>query len=264
MDYKIAYREIVNFLREETECVDGVILGLSGGIDSALVAYIAVDALGKERVKTQGLPYGEQNTRDGDKIAEILGTEHINIDIKPRVDSLIKTFESLDGKKLEELVNGKLVHGNLRARERMCCLYTQANRDNLMVLGTTNKSEYEIGYFTKHGDGAADLELIQDLYKTEVWELAKYRNLPKWIIKKTPSAELWEGQTDEREIGVPYKILDQILKGEIEGIDPEKVKIIKRRVLAAAHKKNPPKYPKLRYFLDNLHPPIPDITLEYK
>ncbi len=134
----------------------------------------------------------------------------------------------------------------------MCYLYTQANRDNLMVLGTTNKSEYEIGYFTKHGDGAADLEIIQDLYKTEVWDLSRYRNLPKWMIEKAPSAELWDGQTDEGEIGVPYKILDKILKGEIDGIDQEKINLVNRRILATTHKRNPPKYPRLRHLLKKL------------
>lgn len=250
MNYEKISEEIENFLREETKYARGVVLGLSGGIDSAIVADLAVGAIGKERVKAQLLPYGGQDSSDGEKIAKLLGIEYCIINIKPRVDMLVDTIEKEFNKKLEELDNGNIAHGNLRARERMCCLYTQANLDNLMVLGTTNKSEYEIGYFTKHGDGAADLELLQDIYKTEVWGLSKYRNLPKWIIEKAPSAELWEGQTDEKEIGVPYKILDRILKGETDGIDPGKINLVNRRILATSHKRNPPKYPKLRYLLD--------------
>jgi NAD+ synthase len=101
---------------------------------------------------------------------------------------------------------------NLKPRIRMVILYEYANNHSCLVVGTTNRSEHEIGYFTKHGDGACDIEPIQHLYKTEIFELAKYLGIPDCIINKAPSADLWEGQTDEGEIGLTYKQLDKCLK----------------------------------------------------
>jgi len=247
MKYEELTKEIESFIRKETQYVKGTVIGLSGGIDSSLVGCLTVRAIGKDRVNGLILPYGNQDSDAGEEIAKFLGIEYKIINIKARVDILAENFEKIYDCKLDELA-----YGNLKARERMCWLYTKANMDSLMVLGTTNKSEYEIGYLTKHGDGAADIEPIRDIYKTECWELAAYLELPEWVIEKTPSAELWEGQTDEKEIGLSYEKLDKILKRETDGIKDRNIKTVEKMVLVANHKKNPPKYPKLRHILDRL------------
>ncbi len=245
MKYEELTKEIESFIRKETQYVKGTVIGLSGGIDSSLVGCLAVRAIGKDRVNGLVLPYGNQDSDAGEEIAKFLGIEYKIINIKPRVDILAENFEKIYNSKLDELA-----YGNLKARERMCWLYTKANTNSLIVLGTTNKSEYEIGYLTKHGDGAADIEPIRDLYKTECWKLAEHLGLPEWVIEKTPSAELWDGQTDEKEIGLSYEMLDKILRGEKNGIKDKDIKIVEKMALGANHKKNPPKYPKLRCILD--------------
>jgi len=178
------------------------IIGLSGGIDSSVVAYLCAEAIGKENVIGLHMPYKSQGTEDSVLIEKSLGIESVLINIGPIVD----TFPIIASD------NDKLVKGNIMARIRMVLLYQYANAYNGMVMGTTNKAEAEIGYYTKYGDGAVDVEPIADLYKREVRELAVILGVPERIIKKAPSAGLWDGQTDESELGVTYDELDEILK----------------------------------------------------
>jgi len=178
------------------------IIGLSGGIDSSVVAYLCAEAIGKENVIGLHMPYKSQETEDSVLIEKSLGIEAFLVNIGPIVD----TFPIIASD------NNRLVKGNIMARIRMVLLYQYANVYNGIVMGTTNKAEAEIGYYTKYGDGAVDVEPIADLYKGEVKELAVILGVPERIIKKAPSAGLWDGQTDESEIGITYDEIDEILK----------------------------------------------------
>ena len=186
--------------------VEGVVLGLSGGIDSAVVYKLCVNALGKDKVYPIFMPFHNTIYNVSRDRIKLLYSSLTDIYIKP-IGGLAEFLVELPLYKINK------VHlGNVQARLRMTYLYYYANLKNYLVIGTTNKSEYMIGYFTKYGDGGVDFEPIQHLYKTEVYKLAKYLKVPKEIIQAKPSADLWEGQTDEGEIGMSYEKLDEILK----------------------------------------------------
>lgn len=182
------------------------VLGLSGGVDSALTAKLGVMALGKENVTAILMPNegvsSDHSVTDAKAWAEELGIEHHILPIQ----SFLKNYVDLPW------AADELATMNVQARVRMTILYHYANSHNALVLGTGNKTEEMLGYFTKYGDGGVDVLPIGSLYKTDVWEMAKELNLPKAIIGKTPSAELREGQNDEEEIGMAYPEIDQILK----------------------------------------------------
>ena len=183
----------------------GIVIGLSGGIDSTLAAYLSCEAVGKENVFGITLPSTTTPTEDklhGIEIAQRLGIDYKEIGI----DSILNEYLSAT-----QLSENDLVIGNLKARIRMSIIYYFANQKNYLVCGTGNKSEILIGYFTKHGDGACDMEPIGDLYKTDVFKLSEFIGIPKKIVTKPPRAGLWNNQTDEDEIGMEYDLLDQIL-----------------------------------------------------
>ncbi|WP_407414818.1 NAD+ synthase [Methanobrevibacter sp.] len=199
--------DIVKFIQSKVAEAnsDGIVVGLSGGIDSTLVAYLACEALGKDKVFGIIMPSTTTPTDDklhGIKIAQGLGIEYKEI----AIDSILNEFLSMT--QLEDNIQAI---GNLKARIRMSIIYYYANERNYLVCGTGNKSEILIGYFTKHGDGACDLEPIGDLYKTDVYKLSKFLDVPQEIIDKPPRAGLWNNQTDEDEIGMSYDLIDQIL-----------------------------------------------------
>ncbi len=185
----------------------GVVVGLSGGIDSAVVTKLCVDALGPEKVLNVFLPSPatpKQDLEDVRQMSKAWRTTLLVYDI----GSLLEAYHStMPGSEMKE------VSGNLMARIRMSVLYAHANKERRLVMGTGNKSELLMGYFTKWGDGGADLLPIGDLYKTEVRELARLIGVPERIIEKEPSAGLWEGQTDESEMGISYDDLDLVLSG---------------------------------------------------
>jgi NAD+ synthase len=213
--------KIAEFISRKAAGFRGVTLGMSGGIDSSVAATLCCRALGKEKVLALLMPFGHQSTEDAEAVAEQLGIEYKIINIKPVVDIFTKT---------SDFYRKKLPLGNLMARIRMCLLYGAANSQKRLVVGSSNKSELLTGYFTRYGDGGADILPIGGLYKTQVLQLARILELPEKIIRKKPSAGLWEGQTDEGELGISYRKLDLILhelvdeKKEPDGIDIQGMK----------------------------------------
>ena len=191
------------------------VIGLSGGIDSALSLKLVVDAIGNKNVTALLMPEKgltkKQNVTDAISLCKSLKVNYKIIEI----NNILNQFKR----------QNKISWINLKPRIRMLILYNYAN--NALVIGTSNKTELKLGYFTKYGDGGCDIEVIGDLYKTEVWKLAKYLELPESIVNKIPSAELYHGHTDEGEIGLRYEEIDMMLKGKKKMSDKLK-KIINR------------------------------------
>ena len=184
----------------------GIVIGLSGGIDSAVAAAFCCRAVGPVNVLGLSLPTSVSNPddiRDAGELCDLLKMSHEVISIDPLLDA----YRSLPG-----FVETPYLLGNLMARIRMATLYYHANRDNRIVCGTSNRSEYMVGYCTKYGDNAADIQPLLHLYKTDVYVVARELGIPEPIMKKVPSAGLWEGQSDEKEIGLTYAEIDTSLK----------------------------------------------------
>lgn len=206
IDLESVHKLLASFIRDETRKIgiNRVLIGVSGGIDSALSAFLAVNSLGTENVIAYLLPYrssSESSITDGLMVCEALGIEHKVIDITPMIDAYFTHFPDAD----------HVRRGNKMARERMSILYDQSALKNALVLGTSNKSELLLGYSTLFGDMASALNPIGDLYKTQVFELSRYLGVPESIVSKVPSADLWAGQTDEQELGFTYFDVDEIL-----------------------------------------------------
>lgn len=219
---KIKSEEIINWLKSIYGDKEAVI-AVSGGVDSALAVTLLTKALGKEKITPVLLPYGDQDMTDGRKVIEFndLQNRTIEINISPMVDAIT---EALNGN------DDSLRKGNIMARTRMICVFDIAKKIGGMVCGTENKSEHYLGYFTRFGDAASDVEPIAGLYKTEVWEMAKELELPEIFYTKKPSAGLWEGQTDELEMGFSYKDADLVLQGKTEDVDIEIVEKVEKMV----------------------------------
>lgn len=214
LDFEKTKEEIINFIKDKVSEANasGIVVGLSGGIDSTVTAFLATKALGKENVFGVVMPSTTTPTEDkvhGTDLAKLLGIEYKEM----AIDKILNEFLLVTNTPEE---NNELAIGNLKARIRMAIVYYFANIKNYLVGGTGNRSEILIGYFTKHGDGACDMEPIGELYKTEVRQLARFIGIPEEIIAKPPRAGLWNNQTDEEEIGMPYEILDRILYGYID------------------------------------------------
>jgi len=196
-----------------------VIIGISGGVDSATVLALCVKALGAENVIAVAMPCGDRGDRDGVLVVEkleILKENVLEIDIEPIVRNFqfsIFNFQRNSKPKIINLKHDDNVRlGNIIARVRMTVLYDLAKQHKALVCGTENKSEDLLGYYTRFGDEASDLEPIKQLYKTQVYQLAKYLEIPEAIINKKPTAGLWDGQTDETELGFTYEEADNILQ----------------------------------------------------
>jgi NAD+ synthase len=203
---ELARKMIVDFIRREITRVGfsrGVI-GLSGGIDSSLVAFLAVEALGASNVLGMIMPYHTSNPEsraDAEAAAKQLGIATRVIEITPMVDPYLANFAASDARR----------RGNVMARARMIVLYDQSEEFHALVIGTSNKTEALLGYTTQFGDNAAAIQPIADLFKAQVRQLARLVGVPDQIMAKAPSADLWAGQTDEGELGFTYDQADAIL-----------------------------------------------------
>jgi len=243
---------IVAWLREKLEQsgASGFVLGLSGGIDSAVVAGLCARAAGPDRVTGVIMP-SASNPDDAEcaqAVADAFGIRSPRVDLTGIADSIYAVVPSVGdlGIQAEEAVlqrRQQLATANVRPRLRMTTLYYIANLTGGIVTGTGNKSEASIGYFTKYGDGGVDLFHIIDLYKFEVRAVARYLGVPSIVIERPPSAGLWQGQTDEAEIGMTYDTLDSALIAIAEGresdVDPAVLAKVQPLIRASAHKRQP-------------------------
>ncbi|MDI6830643.1 MAG: NAD+ synthase [Actinomycetota bacterium] len=237
---------IVAFMGERMEEAgkSRLVVGLSGGLDSATSSYLAVRALGREALTAFLLPYrttSPSSIEDALLVAGELGIEHRTIDITPMVDAYFERFPDADNKR----------RGNFMARTRMAVLYDQSAALDALVLGTGNRTEALLGYTTLWGDMACAFTPLGGLYKSQVRQLAAYLGVPARIIEKPPTADLWQGQTDEGEMGITYEEADRVLHAVFdlgrndedlaaEGFDPELVARVRRMVRASSFKRRLP------------------------
>jgi NAD+ synthase len=251
IDAPLVERLLVNFVREETTSagLERAVVGLSGGVDSAVSAALAARALGPEAVLAICMPYRESNptslehARD---VAQSLGVRFDVVEITPQVDAYFAGQPDADAMR----------RGNKMARERMTVLYDRSADERALVIGTSNKTELLLGYGTLFGDMASAINPIGDLYKTQVFELARHLGLPDAVVSKAPSADLWEGQTDEQEMGFTYDQVDGLLYDLIErrcseaelrtaGHDDAFVATIRRKIARSQFKRRLPIIAKL-------------------
>ncbi|MCE5270567.1 NAD+ synthase [bacterium] len=251
IDCEQVSRVLINFIRTEVRKVgfERVVLGLSGGIDSSLSAALAVRALGRENVLGVFMPYESSNPSslaDARLLAEYLGLRSQLCEITPMVKPYLEANPGMD----------QLRRGNVMARMRMIVLYDISAAERALVLGTSNKTEYLLGYSTLWGDMACALNPLGDLYKNHVRQLSRFLEIPAPILQKKPSADLWEGQTDEDEFGFTYDDADQLLyllidrrflPEEVErlGYDRRLIDILVRKVRTTQYKRHLPLIAKL-------------------
>lgn len=247
----LARRIVTTFIRESVHKAgfQRAVIGLSGGIDSALSTYLTAEALGPENVLAIRMPYrtsSQGSLDDAQSIIDALGIQHDTVDITPVVDPLFERFPDAS----------KLRQGNIMARTRMIILYDQSAAFNALVIGTSNKTETLLGYTTVYGDNAAAIQPIADLYKAQVRQLSQAMGVPEAVINKAPSADLWTGQTDEAELGFTYDVADQLLylmvderytidEVAAEGFDRSFVESVWRQVRRNQYKRTMPPIAKL-------------------
>ena len=252
LNLKEVHNELVEFLRENFKKAgfSKAVLGLSGGIDSALVAYLLRDALGKENVLAIMMPYKSSNPDSLNHAKLVIEDLKINsktIEITDMIDAYFKNEKEATSLRM----------GNKMARERMSILFDYSSKENALVVGTSNKTEIYLGYSTQFGDSACALNPIGDLYKTNIWDLSRYLKIPNELIEKKPSADLWEGQTDEQEMGLTYKEADQVMYRLLEenktveevlaeGFNKDLVDNIVRRMNRSEYKRRMPLIAKIK------------------
>lgn len=206
LDTDLVRRKLTDFIAAEVSRAgfQRVVLGLSGGIDSALACYLAVEALGAQNVLAVRMPYrtsSPDSLEDAQKVIDATGVQALTIPITEMADALINRFPEMNA----------LRRGNIMARCRMITLFDQSAAFGGLVVGTGNKTEYWLGYTTLYGDSACAFAPLGDLYKTQVRQLSRALGVPQSVIEKAPSADLWNGQTDEGELGFTYAEVDQLL-----------------------------------------------------
>lgn len=259
MDVEAAVETMAEFLvdyRDEADA-EGYVLGVSGGLDSAVATTLAVRAVGADAVTglvLPGAPSDPANMADARDLCASLGIDYRETSIRPIVAAVTDAAGATPSR---ETV------GNVRARVRMVLLYQAANERNLLVCGAGNKSERLLGYFTKYGDGATDVAPMAGLYKTEVADVARHLDLDPTFVEKTPTAGLWPGQTDEEELGADYDAIDDVLIGLVErewsaarvaeetGVDVETVRRFEAMRRESAHKRGRPPSPDVARYRRN-------------
>lgn len=248
---ELATRILTGFIRDSiTKAgMSKAVMGLSGGIDSAVSAYLSAKALGADNVMVVRMPYktsSEDSLTDAEAVIEDLGLAHMTVPITDMADPLINQFPDMSN----------LRKGNIMARMRMITLYDQSMAFGGLVMGTSNKTEFLLGYSTIYGDSGVALHPIADLYKYQIRQIARYLGVPNSIIDKPPSADLWVGQTDEQELGFTYDEADQVLfllvderytvqEVADEGFDYDFVHKIWERVKANHYKRTMPNIAKV-------------------
>ena len=245
----IVIRDFIKTYVENSGC-KSIVLGLSGGIDSAVIAQLCSGAIGKKNTKCVFLP--DDATPDLDIKHQELFVKKFDLSCEKKdITYLIQNMESKCIVKPNDYALA-----NIKARTRMILLFEYANMNRSLVCGTSNKSEILVGYFTKYGDGGVDIMPIADLYKTQVWELARYLKIPDDLISKPPTAGLSKGQTDEKDLQICYKNLDKILAGleqkmdigeiaNIVGVKKFDVERVKKMRIRSQHKRRMPLIPKI-------------------
>jgi len=239
---------LVSFIRNETNRIGlkKAVIGLSGGIDSAVSAALTVKALGPENVLCVMMPYktsSKESITDAQNMIDVLKVRHKTVNISGMVDSYIS------GGKKEDI--SSLRKGNIMARMRMIVLYDLSSEENALVMGTGNKTEILLGYTTIYGDSACGINPMGELYKTQVWSLAEHLKVPGSLIEKKPSADLWTGQTDEGELGFTYWEVDKLLYAMVdekktddelvkEGFDIKFIEKVKKMIAKNRFKSLPP------------------------
>ena len=246
IDPSLTTEWLVAFLHDEMIERRGVgraVIGLSGGIDSALVAFLCARALGPENVYAIRMPYrtsSADSLADAQRVIDVLGIHGDTIEISDAVDGYLRFAPDADARR----------KGNVMARMRMLALFDQSARRNALPVGTGNKTERLMGYFTWHADDTPPLNPIGDLFKTQVWALARHLGVPREVVDKAPSADLEANQTDEGDLGITYakadRILNMILLGfkdeaiVARGLTLDEVQLVRRRVDATHWKRHLP------------------------
>jgi NAD+ synthetase len=231
MDPELVRKWLVSFLKDEVTVRRGFkkgVVGLSGGVDSALTAFLAVEALGRENVLGVRMPYrssSPDSLEHAQLVIDQLGIPSLTVDISPAVDGYLKVIGDVDDAR----------KGNVMARERMIVLFDLSAKYHALPLGTSNKSERLLGYFTWHADDAPPVNPLGDLFKTQVWALAKHVGVPDAIVSKPATADLIKGQTDEGDLGLPYPKVDRILEALLRGDEPrgfskKEVELVRKRL----------------------------------
>jgi NAD+ synthase len=252
MDYEELADAIAAWMRDYAlqAGMQGYVVGLSGGIDSAVTAALAVRALGLDNTLGVLMPCHSQpeDAQYAAILAEALGMHTTTVDLTATCDVLNEALSAHVPAEDAGTEQVRMAYSNLKPRLRMTTLYFLAQSRGFLVAGTGNRPEMMVGYFTKYGDGGVDIEPLGDLYKHEVRALARVLGVPEPLILRPPSAGLWPGQTDEGELGITYDELDAILSAfereEVSPASPESTERVRRMVASSAHKRAaPPVFP---------------------